>query len=455
MLSSMICKLVTLVIFAVAACGTALLYWRSKKIVRSELLKRIKTINPLRVWAFIFAVVIGAVFGFANHAQMKASASAVFSLSYAEASQAQNTNGTRYNMTEIICDDVLERTIKLGALENVTVSDLGQTLSVYPLVQGNSSDPTGYHISTEFVVQYSASKKTKHLNSKNLIKLLANAYKEYYIENYADGFSSEDVGNADFSGLEYMDAVQYLSNEAEKVENYMYGLNTDSKSFVGQNGITFQAVAAKAYQLRQVQIIENLRGYILQNGIAKNSGVYIERLQYENEQDTFDRDKNDASYNVCNAAIQKYAEEMTRVVLVPTWDTEGEYYMGRTKVGIDQMSVEAMNYSNMVAETDKTIETKNNIIEKMQAVNNYQIDEYTDSLIESINTEIKKLADEASALGREYSSYRMNQCISISESGSSAKDEMKSIIIMTIMAYIAAIIFTEASKMPKQGKKKQ
>ena len=34
-----------------------------------------------------------------------------------------------------------------------------------------------------------------------------------------------------------------------------------------------------------------------------------------------------------------YSEEMTRVVLVPTWDESGKYYMGRTKVGIDELSV--------------------------------------------------------------------------------------------------------------------
>ena len=50
-----------------------------------------------------------------------------------------------------------------------------------------------------------------------------------------------------------------------------------------------------------------------------------------------------------------YSEEMTRVVLVPTWDQAGKYYMGRTKVGIDELSVMATNFSDYVATNEKEI----------------------------------------------------------------------------------------------------
>ena len=50
-----------------------------------------------------------------------------------------------------------------------------------------------------------------------------------------------------------------------------------------------------------------------------------------------------------------YSEEMTRVVLVPTWDQSGKYYMGRTKVGIDELSVKAKEFSEQVASSEKEI----------------------------------------------------------------------------------------------------
>ena len=72
-----------------------------------------------------------------NNIKAKHSVTAVVALNYSEASQAQNSNGTRYNMAEIICDEVIDKAIELGALENVTVKQLKECLSVYPYIQGD------------------------------------------------------------------------------------------------------------------------------------------------------------------------------------------------------------------------------------------------------------------------------------------------------------------------------
>ena len=40
-------------------------------------------------------------------------------------------------------------------------------------------------------------------------------------------------------------------------------------------------------------------------------------------------------------AIDMYDAFMTRFVLIPTYDTEQEFYMSRTKVGVDYFAEEA------------------------------------------------------------------------------------------------------------------
>ena len=62
-----------------------------------------------------------------------------------------------------------------------TVKQLKNCLSVYPCVQGGVAEESQYHISTEFVVEYHASKHTDHLDAENVITLITSAYKEYYI----------------------------------------------------------------------------------------------------------------------------------------------------------------------------------------------------------------------------------------------------------------------------------
>ena len=325
----------------------------SKKMTKSESLKTFRNMKFLTTWVLIFTFVITGAFAILNHMKSRQNMMAVVSLNYSEASQAQNTNGTRFNMTEIICDEVIERAIRLGALEDVTVEELKECLSVYPYVQGDVNDEADYHISTEFIVEYSSSKHTEHLNAENVIKLVTSAYKEYYIEKYTDNFSlTSQSDKPDYSDMEYMDIVAYLNKETNSVLNYLYGMAEKAPSFVTSSNASFHSIAGKVYQFKETQIENNLKSFILQYGIVRDKQGYIDRLTYQNTSTEFEKQKNLASFNSCNEIIEMYSTELTRIVLVPTKGADGKYYMSRTKVGIDELSILATSFSNMVADNE-------------------------------------------------------------------------------------------------------
>ena len=451
MISSLLQKLLLAVVGLLLVVSALTIYFRSKNVTKREFFKTFKSTRLVSVWILIFVVVISGVFGIFNHMKAKHSVTAVVSLNYSEASAAQNSNGTRYNMAEIICDEVVEKAIEMGAFENVTVKQLKNCLCVYPYVQGDVNDKSSYHISTEFVVEYHASKHTDHLDAENVITLITSAYKEYYIEKYTDNFSiTSKEEKPDYSSMEYMDIVTYLNKETTSVLNYLYGMAQKGPSFVTKNNTTFNAIAAKVHQFKETQIEQNLKSLILQNGIAKNKDSYIDRLSYQNKNTDFDMQRNNASFGICNRAIDMYSEEMTRVVLVPTWDEGGKYYMGRTKVGIDELSVMATTFSDNVASNEKEIMDNNLVIEKMQSVSeNASANAEADALIASIDESIDNLTIEAINAGREYSNYRMNQCIAVSISGTSLFSELKIIIIFAFLSYIAACAFVVSKKFPK------
>ncbi len=427
------------------------IYFRSKNVTRTEFVNILKTTKYLQAWMLIFVVVLTGVFGVFNHIKAKHSVMAVVALNYSEASQAQNSNGTRYNMTEIICDEVIEKAIEMGAFEDVTVKQLKNCLSVYPHVQGDVNDKSNYHISTEFVVEYHASKHTEHLNSANVIMLIASAYKEYYIEKYTDNFSAtEQAEKPDFTKMEYMDIVSYFNKETTAVLNYLYGMAEKGPSFVTENNATFNSIAGKVHQFKTTQIEQNLRSLILQYGIARDKSSYVDRLSYQNKNTDFDKQKNAASFDLCNKAIDMYAEEMTRVVLVPTWDGSGKYYMGRTKVGIDELSVMATNFSDNVASNNKEIMDNQLVIDKMQSVNgNSSANSEADQLIAAIDKSIDNFTAEAIKAGREYSTHTMNQCIAVSIYGTSLFNELKLIAVFALFAYAAAVLLSISKKLPK------
>ena len=221
-------------------------------------------------------------------------------------------------------------------------------------------------------------------------------------------------------------------------------------SFVTKNNTTFNSIAGKVYQFRETQIEQNLKSLILQHGIVRNKEGYVDRLSYQNKNTDFDRRKNLVSFNLCNEAIAMYSEEMTRIVLVPTWDESGKYYMGRTKVGIDELSVMATAFSDHVATNEKEIMDNNLVITKMQsATGNTSVNAQADALIEAIDKSIDNFTAEAISAGREYSNYRMNQCIAVSISGISLFSQLKTIVMFAMLAYIAAMLFVISRKFPK------
>ena len=444
-------KLIVLIVGLLLVSSVAIIFLRLKNVNNAERTQIFKTAEYFNAWIILICFVTTMVYGIFNHFDLKKSVHAIISLNYSEASQALNSNGTRYNMAEIISDEVVEKAIKKGALKNVTVNDLKKCLVVYPCVQGGVGDETEYHISTEFAVEYYASKDTDHLDSENVIKLITSAYKEYYIEKYTDNFKL-DTEKPDFENMEYMDIVTYLDKETQAILNYLYGMAEKNPSFVTENGGTFNSIAGKVYQFKETQINQNLRSLILQNGIVRERNDYVDRLSYQNKNVDFDRQKNTASYDLCNQAIDMYSEEMTRVVLVPTWDQAGKYYMGRTKVGVDELSVLATNYSNYVASNEKEIMDNNLVINKISSSSQ---DEkmYTsaDTLIDSIYKSIKDFEKEAINAGREFSSHRMNQCIAVSIYGVSIMNELKSLIVFAAFVYVTLMLRRISKKFPKKA----
>ena len=451
MLSSVLQKIPLLIAGLMLFIAVVTIYFRSKNVTKSEFFKILKSVKLLTVWVLIFTFVLTCAFAVFNHMRSKQYVRAVIALNYSEASQAQNSNGTRFNMTEMICDEVIERAIKKGAFEDVTVKDLKSCLYVFPNVQGDVDHESNYHISTEFIIEYYASKHTDHLDAENVIALIASSYKDYYIEKYTDNYSAtSEEDKPDYSEMEYMDIVAYLNKETTSVLNFLYGMAEKAPSFVTSSNTTFNSIAGKVYQFRETQIEQNLKALILQYGIARDRQGYIDRLTYHTNNISITKDKNTASFNLCNAAIDMYAEEMTRVVLVPTWDESGKYYMGRTKVGLDELSVMATGYSNQIAENVKEIVNNEIIINRMGTENvTYTGSEQADSLIASIDEVLNGFTVEAIAAGREYSNYRMNQCIAVSISGSSLFGELKSIAVFAVLAYAAAIALEASKKLPK------
>ena len=447
----MILKLCVLIIPVLIAFSAVVMYVKTRHLpfarIKGFLLAKRKIETRVFVLVFVFAVAVFVGFNMnKNNGQ-----EAVITLNYTEASKAQNSNGTRFDMAEIICSDVVERAIEKGGFEGVSVKDLKKCLSVSPAVQGDSSSEENYHISTEFKVKYTASRKTAKLNAENVVKLIGDSYKEFYIDKYADDFSVMNFKVKDMEAAnenDYPDIIEYLQKQAQRISEYMYGLAEENSSFTSSDGETFSSLAEKIKNLNDEQIEKNLKACVYQNGISKNATEYEKRLEYKNTLLDYDAQRARSSYNTRNAAVNMYSEQMTRVVLVPTRDTNDEFYMGRTKVGIDELSIEAQDYSKQSEDLYKQIET-NSIFASALRSSSYPggSDASLDEMIVGIEDVLQKYAERAARIGQEYSETRINNCVSVSVTNSSFIVKTVLLVILSLLFFFALRLFAMAREL--------
>ena len=143
-----------------------------------------------------------------------------------------------------------------------------------------------------------------------------------------------------------------------------------------------------------------------------------------------------------------YSEQMTRVVLVPTRDTNDEFYMGRTKVGIDELSIGAQEYSKQSEDLYKQIGTNSTFAAALRS-SSYPggNDANLDEMIVGIEDVLQKYAERATRIGQEYSETRINNCVSVSVTNGSFIVKTVLLVILSVLFFLALRLFAMAREL--------
>lgn len=339
--------------------------------------------------------------------------SAEIMLNYQLASQGLNPNGSRFNQTDILNAQVLERTIEKGALQGIAVEDLRSTLQVWPAVQGNSLSEESYFISSQFVVSYNANKRTAGQDGEKLLSLLTQSYQEWFIEKYS---AKTDILKLDFTPMknqDYLDQCSFLTKTAGSIGEYMKNMSNEEPAFrSSSNGETFQSMSSKAYAVSNT-LVEKLKAYILENSISMDSTQYISRLNVANVFLDFDARKAAASNENNLEAISMFADDMARIVLVPTYDTSDQFYMSQTRIGVDDFAANANHYASEKARIHKEMEENRHVISQFSQRRRHNTDEKAETLVNQIQQELNRLAFQAGELVEEYNAQQANNYMTV------------------------------------------
>jgi len=416
------------------AYGGLVLSNRSRQGVKSLVLEYRSIRKQWKLGPLVLAVLM--LNCFLIPARLRFHSSAELALNYNLASQGLNPNGTRFNQTDILSTQVLERAMEKGALEAVTVQDLKDTLQVRPVVQGSSWPEDGYFISTQFVVRYDANKQTARQDGETLLTLVTQAYREWFIQTYS---ANTSILKLDFTPMEqqdYLDSCSFLTKTAESIGAYMLNMSSEEPAFrSAAGGETFQSLSSQAYAAAET-LVENLEAYVLEECVSRDAAQYISRLNAANVFLQFDAQKAAASNENRLEAISMYENDMARIVLVPTYDTNNQFYMSQTRIGVDDFAASASHYADEKVAIHGSIADNQHVMEQFSSRAGADgEDTKAKELIAQIQQELVRIARQAEALVKEYNARQANKYMTavVSSAESQAKALAVEIAALTFL----------------------
>ena len=370
-------------------------------------------------WVFFvaaFLIVSVALCGF-FYARSQRTAGTVLSLDYEEASKGLTPGRTRFNIFEIRSGEVMERLIGYAGLEGkITPEELSECVSVQATHDKSISGSVNY-ISTSFVVRFKNNGAIAGRTAEDMLSLLCKAYREYFVEHYGYNHSilSFDIDDLKFND-EYLMTADLLELKCSQLEKYVQLRRRESKNYRDpETGITFSALEQRVNNLFAYDLAR-LRSYIIENGIANDRAGLDGMLNYKIRMDRLMYNKMMAAYDEDNKGILMYDAAMSAVVMIPTQDQTMNYYMSRTKTGMDNMALHADAQLTGAAERLEQIEYNTYLTEKLKAnVAGRLKTEKADEMIREIRATLDKLAADIRAVDSAYTSTKARNYISFSD----------------------------------------
>ncbi len=364
-------------------------------------------------WIYFAALLVLLVSFTVNTWRIPLTDDATISFNYDGASRGLNPNSTRFNQAEMLSDDVLERVIRLGEYTDITVGDLKNVLEISPK-GGSSGSGDSYRVSTDYSVKYKADQKLSKLNGKDVLTLFCGSYSEWFINRYSYNVDSLKPDFEQIRREDYLDMCDYYDMLAERISGYMKSMARQDTGFVSPtSGETFQTISRKASNVRS-SLIQDLRAFILNYGISRDATTYMGRLAIKNVLLKFDAYEYAKSAENRLTAIRKYEDDMARIVLVPTYNQDGQFYMSQTRIGIDGFAEEADDFAVKKTSVNTDIADNNYIFGQMEnGLSTVEVVKKAEDQIDGIEAELDAIASEARLAVREYASEQANGFITV------------------------------------------
>ena len=262
---------------------------------------------------------------------------------------------------------------------------------------------------------------------------------EHY--GYNHSILSFEIDDLKFND-EYLTAVDLLDLKCSQLEKYVQLRRRESKNYQEPDtGITFSALEQRVNNFYDYDLAK-LRSYVIENGIANDRAGLISMLDYKIRMDRLMYSKLMAAYDEDNNGIRLYDAAMSAVVMIPTQDQTMQYYMSRTKTGMDNMALHADAQLAGATERLEQIEYSTYLTEKLKTrLSDRKKKAKADAMIHEMDETLDKLAADIQTADSAYTSARARNYISFSDDSRGFKDQIDLVhsLLYSVLALIALL----------------
>ena len=227
-------------------------------------------------------------------------------------------------------------------------------------------------------------------------------------------------------------------------------LSGESLAVEGGTGINFDRTVEAASSSTDAKSIAD--------GVTMINKGLVSMLDYKIRMDSLARDKIMAAYEEDNNGIGMYDAAMSAVVMIPTQDQNLQYYMSRTKTGMDNMVSHAQAQLAGTAELGEQIEYNSYLTQKLETNTPGRAKvEKADAMIRELTAELDGIASEIQKADSVYLSTKGRNFIGFSEANIGLAERIGLLpsllcaVLVTIAAFLCVFLRSLVSDKEVKG----
>lgn len=350
--------------------------------------------------------IIGAIFGFlyiTGQIGESNKATVVITLNYENSSNGLNPDDSKLNLRFLKGEEVLSKALETTEMNRyMTVKELASYIHIKS-VSSKDIDvnaETKYIDSTYKVTLTLPNEYLDYVSAKKMLGEICESYQEWFIDSYVINSKALEIDTSNFDNMDYVTISKYFDLMALRGKNYLTQKEESTTAFIGSDGTTWKSLHQELSNLTEYDIATFNR-YIWETGISRDKDWAITLYEYTNDELYIDYNLYIRNIDSYEKVVNQYRNEMTSSVLIPTYDEQGEFYMSRTKTGIDQISKSMDNYIGDASVIKEKIDLNSNKIDKLT---NSKITntEKADMMLKNIQDKIVDIFERIKALDTEY-----------------------------------------------------